>query len=244
MNAIASNFTFSQQLLLNVAGPVLTALVGTLAIGLIVGRITRNAQERREERALRDALVKEMTDTASALYIQTQLYWRVSTNRDPTRTADDLPELRKALDERYLKSVAAGLELESRLDAYFAETDVGKQWHRTMDFLTVRYFQVLVPDDGDARAVRLKEFYKTNSQPNCTDTDPADLNDERKVLKGYRQALRTASLLVLTAQVRDERALNEAAYVQGGKRGEERATDHPPDADFGALAPRGSPSSK
>jgi hypothetical protein len=246
MTAIATTFTFAQQLLLNIAGPLLTAIVGTLLIGLVVGRITRKAQERREdqllrgalgreERALRQSLIEEMTDTASALYIQTQLYWRVSTDRDPTRNAGDLPDLRKELDAQYVKSFTAGLELESRLDSYFVSDEVWRRWHRTMDFLTVRYFQVLVPDKGEARAERLKGLYKTNSKPSCTDTDVASLNTAKTVLTGYRKALSEASLLVLTMPLRDTGALT-ATYKESGKRAEELAADHAPEAELGPHA--------
>jgi hypothetical protein len=254
MSAIATSFTFTQQVLLNIAGPLVAAIVGTLVIGLFVGRVTRKAQERREdqllreskrredellrdavgreERALRRSLVEEMTSTASALYIQTQLYWRVSTDRDPTRKAGDLPELRKALDAQYVKSFTAGLELESRLDSYFVSDQVWRRWHRTMDFLTVRYFQVLVPDKGEAQAERLKGLYETNSKRTCTDTDVVSLNKARTVLMGYRKALREASLLVLTARLRDASAL-DSAYQESGKRAEELAAEHPPEAEIG-----------
>lgn len=246
MTAIATSFTFAQQLLLNIAGPLLTAIVGTFLIALLVGRITRKAQERREDQQLRDALgreqralrqslIEEMTDTASALYIQTQLYWRVSTNRDPTRKAGDLPELRKELDAQYVKSFTGGLELESRLDSYFVSDNVWRRWHRTMDFLTVRYFQVLVPDQGGARAERLKGLYKTNSKSSCTGMDVASLNVAEAVLMGYRKALREVSLLVLTEPLRDTDELI-AAYRDSGKRAEELAADHAPDAELGPHA--------
>jgi hypothetical protein len=172
-----------------------------------------------------------MTDTASALYIQTQLYWRVSTGRDPVRNAGDLPELRRELDAQYVKSFAAGLELESRLDAYFVSKEVFRRWHRTMDFLTVRYFQVLVPDESKARLARLNGLYVTNAKPTCTDTDPVRLNKAKTVLAGYRQALREASLLVLTAPMRDRPSF-DAAYQESGKRAEELADAHPPEAEL------------
>lgn len=78
---------FWEKLLLQLVGPLVTAVVGPLIIGTFVARITRKAQERRadhqlhEERIrtqnqLRLQLIGQMTETASSLYIATQNFWR------------------------------------------------------------------------------------------------------------------------------------------------------------------------
>jgi hypothetical protein len=190
------------------------AAVGPIVGGLIIGGaiqiVTSRAQRRRAVMDLRHELITGMTDAASRLYIQTQLYWRARSGKDPV-SRERLAELRTELDATYAEARARGLVLESQLDAYFDSEGPLARWHATMDFLTVRYFQVLVDDTGVQRAERLAKLYKANSSADCTGYAVDDLNKEPAVLSGYRQALREASLRVLTAKFRGQRQLR-AAY--------------------------------
>ena len=78
---------FWEKLLLQSVGPLVTAVVGTLIIGLFVAWITRKAQERRADYQLREEriraenqlrlqLIGQMTEAASSLYMATQHFWR------------------------------------------------------------------------------------------------------------------------------------------------------------------------
>jgi fluoride ion exporter CrcB/FEX len=53
--------SFWYQAGLNAVGPFVTAIVGSLLIGILVQAITRGAQERRAARELRYALIAELT---------------------------------------------------------------------------------------------------------------------------------------------------------------------------------------
>ena len=68
---------FWQDLILDAGGPLITVVVGSLLIGLIVARVTQNAQERRADMSLRHALVKELTSATTNLYLETQHYERL-----------------------------------------------------------------------------------------------------------------------------------------------------------------------
>jgi hypothetical protein len=133
-------FTFWEQLALNGIGPVATALVGTLVVGTIVARVTRRAQDRREDHALRERLVGEATEAASRLYMETQRYWRATTDK-----LDDEQMLghRQRLDEQYQQSRIEIYVMESRLKAYFPSDRPRLLCHRAADLLTVRYFTLI-----------------------------------------------------------------------------------------------------
>jgi len=68
---------FWQEFILSMSGPVSTALVGTLIIGLFVSKITEAAQARREDSTLRTALIKELAEVGASLYLATQHYQRL-----------------------------------------------------------------------------------------------------------------------------------------------------------------------
>ena len=76
--------TFWQQFILNAVGPLITILGGYLIVGLLVARITREAQDRREERQLRDHLISEATENAGLLHFEIQRYYRAKKKRQPT----------------------------------------------------------------------------------------------------------------------------------------------------------------
>ena len=70
------NAPFWQLAILQSIGPLNTVLIGTLAIGLWASRITAQTQQRREYQQFRHDLIVEMAETASALHLATQRYWR------------------------------------------------------------------------------------------------------------------------------------------------------------------------
>jgi hypothetical protein len=208
-------------------GPLFGAIVGSLIIGLFIQGVTRRAQERREKLDLRHELVQRMNEAANGLYMQTQMYWRATTGRD---TGLDTAELREDLDTQYVKSRVDGFVLESRLDNYFSSDDPRQKWHRAMDFLTVRYFQVLEPDKGLTRAKRLERLYRANVGPECTGSSIDQLNRATVVMTGYRRALREATIGVLTEGFRDERSF-KTAYRESGRVAVERAAQDNDETD-------------
>jgi hypothetical protein len=140
-----ANAPFWQLAVLQAIGPLITVFVGSLAIGLLAAGITSRAQRRREEQQLRHDLIVGMAETASALYLATQRYWRA---RDREKvSADQLQVLRSWLDERYHESRVRGEALQTRLQVVFGFGQARRHWHATMDLLTVRYFRLTDPDN-------------------------------------------------------------------------------------------------
>ena len=194
----AQSFTFVEQLLLNVAGPLLTALV----VGFGAAEVFRRAQIRREnvlresdrrraeqavhlerlreDHDLRDRLISQAIEAPSALYLASQHYWRA---KDDDLPADQLAEYRAALDARYLDSRREGLVLEHRLRLHFADPKPCRLSHRLMDLLTIRYFQLVRPD-GASENLRNK-----NSGEAHTGLSAADLAVASKVLAKYHTTI-------------------------------------------------------
>jgi hypothetical protein len=199
---------FSERLTLAIVGPLVTVILGTLIIGGLIQLITTRAQnrrarddqkleQRRSDNALRHELLTDMTDAASALYLATQNYWRAKTSTPPL-TQQELSDARNALDEQYHKSRTRGEILETRLSAYFEASEPQEIWHKVVDLLTVRYFQ-LIERDTD-------QLYRENAKG----TDGQDhsgltvdqLKQPKALLNAYREALKEAAEVVLTESLR------------------------------------------
>ena len=179
---------FWQRAALAAISPLVAAFVGTLGIGLVAARITERFQLRRQDRSLREQIILEMTQTASAVYIETQRFWRATSIE--TTSPERLAELRKTLDERYLSAHVAGEALEMRLRIYF-ETDKPRLlWHATRDLLTVRYFQLIgLATDG---------LLQRNSGPEHSGLTVNELKNPQLVLNAYRERLLEATRAVLS----------------------------------------------
>ncbi len=167
---------FWQKAILEAIGPVVGAVVGTLIIGSFASSITQKAQHRREDRALQLRLVERMTRIASALYLETQHYWRERSSTDQNQIL-----LRTRLDQRYHKSRVAGEVLESQLRAFFEDDAPRQKWHAIMDLLTVRYFQVL--------SRPIDNLVQINAGPNHSGLSADELKQPQRVLDAYRSGL-------------------------------------------------------
>ena len=153
-----------------------------------------------------------MTQVASALYFQTQRYWRATDPKSPVKPlpdAEQVAAIRQSLDECYQASRIAGEAIEARLKLLFERKEVykgmteeavaeGKKsvpwrlWHAVMDLLTVRYFQLLKGDtDG---------LLKMNSGPDHSFLTTEQLKNPKTVLDAYRQRLFEATKAVLNSR--------------------------------------------
>jgi hypothetical protein len=183
-----ANAPFWQLAILQSIGPLITVLIGTLAIGFLASRITARAQQRREDQQLRHNLIVEMAEAASALYLATQRYWRAR-DRDKA-TADQLQTLRTWLDERYHEVRVRGQALETRLGVAVQFRDAKRHWHATMDLLTVRYFQLTDPDNNAA--------LDRNAGEEHSGLSSAELRNPQIVLDAYHKRLDQAVNAVRT----------------------------------------------
>ena len=134
-----SSRSFLEEAALNAVGPLITAVLGGLIIGLFASWIARRAQERREDHHLRTDLIDQLTAAASSLYFALQQYPR---SERGTRDDKDRRLLRDALDTQYRESRVEGTVLERRLAAYFDDFEMRCLWHTIMYVLTDRYFKL------------------------------------------------------------------------------------------------------
>jgi hypothetical protein len=157
---------FWEELALNAVGPAVTALLGGLIVGVFASRITRMAQNRREDHQLRNDLIDQPTEAASTFYFALQLYARGAKASTETRQQK---ALREALDDQYGKSRVQGAVLERRLAAYFVDAGPRGIWHGIIDVLTVRYFQLI--DQGT------ESLYQANEGPDHSRLEASKLQD-------------------------------------------------------------------
>jgi hypothetical protein len=188
-----------QKLLLALIGPV----VGTLIIGGFLALIARRAAENRADAQLREErlrsenrlrfdLISQATESASALYMAMQHFWR---KKDREKTPDDkLAELREALDQQYRTSRVAGEVLERKLEAYFLSDAPRASWHAVMDLLTVCYFQLI--------GLATPKLLELNSGPGHSGLTVAQLADRQTVLDSYRTRIAQAARCLLEEPIR------------------------------------------
>ena len=147
---------------------------------------------RSRDDALRQELVTLMTEAAGSLYLMTQHYSRAKEGvakapNDP-ELVTVLQKLREHLDAQYLKSRTTGEILENRLEGYFLSREPRNRWHRVMDLLTVRYFQ-LIERDTD-------RIYEVNNGELHSGLDIPQLRDSETLLATYATALKESVRLV------------------------------------------------
>lgn len=194
---------FQERLLLQLVGPVFTAIVGTLFISLFVSRVTRQAQERRtdsqlleqqrrSENQLRVQLVDQMTEAASRLYMASQHYWRKRYVEQVGQ--QELTRFRDDLDQAYRASSVTGEVIQRRLEVYFVTVDARDRWHATMDLLTVRYFTLI-----DLATDRL---LGENAGMEHSGLTVQQLRDQKLVLNTYRERISSVVRLVTESQLR------------------------------------------
>ncbi len=185
---LLAEFSFLQQLFLNVTGPVVTAVVGTFVLGQVASKITRAAQERRENYKLRDELVADATEGLMRLYLATQRFWRAKALE--AANEETLAREQKSLDREYNAARVALSVVEGRLEVYYYPSALPKQLcHRAVDLLTVRYFGLV------GRATdRLLEI---NSGEKHSGLTVDELRDAQKVLAKFHDTLRELGMAIL-----------------------------------------------
>jgi len=176
---MTGSFNFGQQLVLNIAGPIATAITGGLLVGVLAGMITRAAQQRKAFRQLRENLITDVTETSASLYIATQQFWRATVVL--TLTDDELKDERNAFEAVYAQCRVKGTVLENRLAAYYSRDIPRFLCHRMMDLLTVRYFQLAFPDHVP---------YRENAGTDHTGLGHKELKNPKLLLNQYRSVQR------------------------------------------------------
>ena len=178
---------FWQQLILSLLVPLITAVIGTFLLGLWAAWITRRWQERKEDAALRESLIRELLETSSALYLALRHYEHLTDYPESWR---DMPNERKALDEVYMRTRTAGDAIQYRLMAHFESRDLTSKWHSMMDLLTTRYFQ-LVGSPPDS-------YLKVLEGPRHTTLSSAELASPERIFERYKEFAEQLPGLILS----------------------------------------------
>jgi hypothetical protein len=158
--------SFGQQLVLTIAGPLVTVILGTLIIGGIIQFLADRFQDKRTNElrqldqqrandALRRELISEAATIASELHHSTQGYWLAKTS-DPKASPAELATARTTLDAQYQTARTKGAVLDAQLAACFVTDEPRQYWHKLMDLMTVRYYQLI---DRDT-----EEIYHANAK--------------------------------------------------------------------------------
>ena len=166
-----------------------------------------DAESEREWRArddaLRHELVTSMTEAAGTLYLTGQHYWRLKPNSQAMRDDAALKafnDFRATLDEAYLQSRKNGEVIEKRLEGYFESSEPRDSWHRTMDALTVRYFQLIGQDT--------EQLYEENEGTSHTGLSKEKMRNPKELLNCYRKALSAAVQNVFETPLRARSGAN------------------------------------
>ena len=213
---------FWQELILNLVGPLSVAVVGTFLLGLWAAWITKKWQDRKEDAALRESLIRELLEVSSALYLALRHYEYLVDYPEPWR---DIPREREALEGVYQRTRTAGDAIEYRLMAHFVSEDLARKWHSMMDLLTARYFQLTgSPPDN---------YIKKMEGPRHTTLSSAELASPERIFERYKEFAQQLSILILSAQRRVGKVsrhdavggLETAVSGKAGSEGHERASD-------------------
>jgi uncharacterized membrane-anchored protein YhcB (DUF1043 family) len=199
---------FSERLTLAIIGPLITVVLGTLVIGGLIQLISNKAQrdrarnerkleQRRSDAALRHELVSDVTRTASTLYLAMQAYWRTKTEI-PKSSREERAKVLDDLHKVYRASRTDGEVLAVRLSAYFKSDEPETAWHKVVDLLTVRYFQVI---DRDTQKLYERNAKGTQGQEH-SGLNVDQLQDPTTLLDSYRSALKDAVQALLDEPLR------------------------------------------
>ncbi|GAA1993567.1 hypothetical protein GCM10009817_39840 [Terrabacter lapilli] len=186
---MSSAFSFSQQVLLNLVGPALTIVVGTVAVGGLVSWL----QRRRESRLDRQNLTVEMFQIAYGFYIP------VEDARRRVRYGTPEPAS-EVLDSAFQEFRVAGRTIEARLRVpEQGDEQVTSRWvwHCVLDLLTLLYFHQRYPGQRttDLIAGQVKEHAVTNTRENVPEVliqkylRPEGLDQADEVKRRFAQAL-------------------------------------------------------
>lgn len=213
---------FWQEVILNLVGPLSVAVIGTFLLGLWAAWVTKKWQDRKEDAALRESLIRELLEASSALYLALRHYEHLVDYPEPGR---DMTRERGALEGVYQRTRTAGDAIEYRLMAHFASEDLPRKWHSMMDLLTTRYLQLEgSPPDS---------YMKKMEGPRHTTLSSTELASPECIFERYKEFAQQLPLLILSTPRRAGKVSHHDAVggvetaVSGkvGSEGHERAPD-------------------
>jgi hypothetical protein len=186
-----------QNIVVAAIGPLVTAIVGSLIIGIYLVKRGAREDERRareEDRrqfGLRQELVQDMARVTISMNRAIFLYGREAKRGQLEQ--DQLAKLRSDLDELYWKYAGDSGALGHRLRAHLSSDELRREWHKLEDLLAARYFKAVQLD--------VEEMLTLNSGPGHSGLSVDALRDDRIVDMSIDSALERATNLVLVCEV-------------------------------------------
>ena len=120
--AMSPSESLLRQLLVAATGPVVTAILGSLIVGLFAQWLTRRVQDNRDASTIRRQLVSDLTEVAGASSLELNAFHRLKTNLGGRwlrpRIRRRLASAREALDREHFDSRVRGWVLERRLEIH------------------------------------------------------------------------------------------------------------------------------
>jgi hypothetical protein len=180
-------FSFTEQFILNLVGPLVTIIIGGVLVGGIASRVAaRKEQERREVHALRERLITQAMEGPIAVYEASQRYLEA---RDAL--SKDLAPFRAELDKAYIDARAKGELMEQLLLYHFQDSGPAELAHRLHDLMMGRYYQ-LREEHGPWD--RMLQDYP--HLPEHTGLTVSELRDPQIVRLAFREAIQDLRLAV------------------------------------------------
>lgn len=183
---------WSEKLLLVVAGPLTTTIVGSLLVGIIVNTLLDRKRQKDSDREFRKITISEISRVASSFYIDMVLYNRWATTVSDKVRSKDTAKV-DALRQSYRQFQIEAAALESRIDAYFAKDNPREWWHATTDLLTVRYHHVM----RSASDTTFKR-HQRQAEVQHSGLTLSELWDQSTVIKCYKIALKQSIIAIMT----------------------------------------------
>ena len=162
--ALSPSESLLRQLLVAATGPVVTAILGSLIVGLFAQWLARRVQDNRDESTTRRQLVSDLTEIAGASSLELDAFrrrkvdvagerWRPRSRRQPASA----PE---ALHRQHFDSRVRGWVLERRLEIHYGEgSPAWREWHKTLDALHLAYLRLVEEDiDSDLEDLMLEHI--------------------------------------------------------------------------------------
>ncbi len=187
-----------RQLLVAATGPVVTAILGSLIVGLFAQWLTRRVQDDRDASMIRRQLVSDLTEVAGASSLELSAFHRLKKNvagkRAGPRSRRKLTSAREALDRQHFDSRVRGWVLERRLEIHYgAGSPAPWEWHKTLDALHLAYLR-LVEMEVDSR-VETQILAHTDLWGGSIGSAPKDIE---RLLEASESGLKDATGRVLT----------------------------------------------
>lgn len=213
---------FWKEAILAGIGPIVAAILGGLAVGLIVQYV----QNRREFLTFSTALSLDMMQIAYGFYTRLIEVIRQEHYGQEVSSAE--------LPARFEEFRIAARVVEAKLHAYFSDEEARYLWHGVVDMLSVRYYRLTYGADGQ----RTIDMIGTHGQHPDEAKIPArarvlflrhdELQDDDKVMRRFEEMLNHAIHLVLNRRL--DPSAGGDAILQPGRGSRLKPLPRPPSA--------------